>query len=504
MSQTLTGVPFQNIPANFIPPLFYVEFNNQLAGVQGNIQQPALLIAQMQSSGSATAGVVTFVASPAAAMNLFGKNSQLARMCAAYFNSDPIGPLYALPLADATGSAAATGSFAITGPATGAGTLNTAVGRFTVPVGVNNGDTAAAIAANVVAAVNALTLIPVTASASTGTVTVTAVNKGMQGNNIVLGINPLGTVAGQMLPPGVGVAITAMAGGATDPDLGTVGAALGDQIYDFIGHPYGETTQTGEMTVVMNDTTGRWAWNRQDYGHVFTATPGTISSLLTYGLTQNDQHTTDIGIVGYASDPVDFVADWMGACAVSLRNLPSQPVHSVKLNTVTPAPRASWLTLAQENTLYAAGISLPRTDSYGNVTIGECVTTYQQNAFGQPDASYRYPTTLFTLMAITRQLKSALVTKFGRSILVPDGTRVGPNVPAVSPKIALAEIIAQYHIMELNGLVVNAAAMAAATTCVINATNPNRLDIVWRPELANGLNMMAMINQFILNPAQAV
>jgi phage tail sheath gpL-like len=34
-------------------------------------------------------------------------------------------------------------------------------------------------------------------------------------------------------------------------------------------------------------------------------------------------------------------------------------------------------------------------------------------------------------------------------------------------------------------------------------TNPNRANIIWRPNLANGLTMMAMINQFVLNPAIA-
>ena len=496
-----TGVAFQNIPPNFIPPLFYVEFNNQLAGVQGNTQQPSLLIGQMLSSAPAAVGQIVYVPSAAAAMNMFGQNSQIARLCSTYLNSDPVGPLYALPLYAASGAVAATGTLTVTSPATAAGTLYIAIGRFTVQVGVNFGDSAATIGANIAAAINAPVLIPVRASAAAGVVTLTAFNPGLQGNNINLALNPLGNVAGQVLPGGVAIVVSAMSGGATDPDLGGVAAIIGDQMFDFIGHPYGETTQMGETTMMMNDTSGRWAWNRQDYGGVFTATPGTISSLLTFGGTLNDQHTVDVGVVGFLADPVDFVADWMGVCAVSLRNLPSQPLQSLKLNTVTAAPRASWLTLAQENTLYAAGISLPRSAPDGSVTIGQCVTTYETNQFGQPDASYRYPTTLYTLMAITRQIKSALVTKFGRSILVPNGTRVGPTVPAVSPNIILAEIIAQYNLMETAGLVVNAAAMAAATTVVINATNPNRLDIVWRPELANGLSFMAMINQFILNPA---
>jgi phage tail sheath gpL-like len=37
----------------------------------------------------------------------------------------------------------------------------------------------------------------------------------------------------------------------------------------------------------------------------------------------------------------------------------------------------------------------------------------------------------------------------------------------------------------------------------INAQNPKRLDILWDPQLANGLAMVAVNNQFSLNPAQA-
>lgn len=498
MSQSI-GAAFQHIPENFIPPLFYVEFNNQLAGVLGNTAQPALLIGQMQATGSASPGQVVLIPSPALGMKLFGQNSMLARMCATYFNSDPTGPLYALPLADAAGSAAATGSYNFTGTAANAGTVFVAIGRFTIQVGVNLGDTAAVIAANAAAAINSLTLVPVTAAANNGALTLTAINAGLQGNNINLAINPLGLVGGQIMPGGIAATITPMSGGATDPDLASVPSVLGDQEFDFIGHPYGEAVQMAEMTAMMNDTTGRWAWNRQVYGHVWTATPGTINSLLTFANTLNDQHKDCIGLVGFSADPADFIADWLGVAAVSLRNLPSQPLQSLQLNTVVGANRANWLTLGQENILLGAGIAVPRSDRYGNVTIGQDVTTYKTNQFGQPDASYRYVTTLFTLMAITRQLKSALVTKFGRSIYVAVGQQTNPDVPAVTNADIKAEIIAQYATMQSGGLCINASAMAAATVVQQNSENPSRADIIWRPELANGLTMMAMVNQFVLN-----
>jgi phage tail sheath gpL-like len=501
----MSGVAYQYIPQNFIPPLFYVEFNNQDAGVQGNTAQPALVIGQMVSGNPAVAGVPFYVPSPAQAMAQCGAKSAIARMCSTYLTADPVGPLWALPLADASGSAAATCTLTLTGAATGAETHYLYVGNKQLQVGVNIGDSASTQATNISNTVNSAVLVPVIAASSAGVVTFTAVNKGLQGNNIVIALNPLGLAAGQSLPAGVTATITAMTGGATDADLGTVAADIGDAQYDFIAHPYGEATQIGEMTTTMNDSTGRWAWNRQDYGHVFTGTAGSQSVLLTLGGTLNDQHNTVVGVpTGFLGDPLDAAADFMGTLAPSIRNQASQPVQGLKLSTMLAAPRSSWLTLAQENALYGAGVSLMRSDSFGNVTIGQAVTTYTENAFGQADASYRYVTTMFTLMAITRQLKAALVTKFGRCTLVPNGTRVNPNVAAVSPIIIQAEIIAQYYIMEANGLVVNAAAMAAATIVQINANNPNRVDIIWRPELANGLSFIGTINQFILNPLAAV
>jgi phage tail sheath gpL-like len=498
MSTTIGAVT--QPPANFIPPLFYVTFNNQLAGVVGQSSQPALAIGQ---TITAQPEVPVYIPSAAYAMSLFGPTSMLARMCAVYFKSDPIGPLYTLPLMDAAGASAATGSFVIAGTAAASGSLFLTIGGQNVTVGVNAGDTASVIATAAAVACTAAATLPVTAVAASGSLNLISTNKGLALNNINLAINPLGAISGQVLPPGITVTIDAMTGGATDPDLGGVGAAIGDQQYDFIFHPYADAEQLSEITAVLSDASGRWAWNRQSYGHAFTAFQGTVTAQNTLGGTINDQHTTIIGNPGMPNPPWDVAADWAGTVAVSLRNIASQPLQTLALSTCVAAPVVDWNTLSEEQELLSTGISVPRFDQYGNVTVGQCVTTYKINQYGQPDASYRYVTTMFTLMAITRQIKAALVTKFGRAILVPNGTRGNPNVPFVTPNTIRGEIAAQYAIMEANGLVVNAAAMIAATQVVINTTNPNRVDIVWRPALANGLDIIAMVNQFVLNPAVA-
>lgn len=492
------GVAFQQIPANFLAPLFYVEFNNSLAGMVGTGPQPALLIGQTLNTMPVAP---VLVPSAAYAASVFGQQSMLARMAAVYLAADPVGPLFMLPVADATGAVAATGSVTLTGTATNSGALCLYIGGQLVRVPVSLGDTATVIAGNAAAAINAGTGLMVTAVASAGAIDLTCVHKGATGNDIQLAVNLLGPAGGQTLPAGITVSITAMASGATDPDLAGVAAAIGDAPFDFIAHPYGETAQIGEITAALSDNGGRWAWDRQSYGHAFTAMRGTSSAVISALASYNDQHTTIFQNPGTPNPVWDLVADIAGTVAPSIRNIASQPLHSLALSTVWTPPGTIWNSRPTENLILAAGGATLRANSYGNVSIGEAVTTYKTNEFGQPDGSYRYVTTLYTLMAITRQLRAAIETTFGRSILVPDGTRGNPNVPFVTPKDVLSLIGAQYQIMQADGLVVNPAAMLAATVVQIDPNNPSRVNVIWRPELANGLSLLAMINQFVVNPA---
>ncbi len=85
-----------------------------------------------------------------------------------------------------------------------------------VSVGVISGDAATAIATAVVAAVTAADDMPVTATCSTGTVTLTSRHKGEAGNTLNARVN---YYTGQVLPAGVAVTISAFTGGSGNPDL---------------------------------------------------------------------------------------------------------------------------------------------------------------------------------------------------------------------------------------------------------------------------------------------
>jgi phage tail sheath gpL-like len=116
-----------------------------------------------------------------------------------------------------------------------------------------------------------------------------------------------------------------MSGGAGDPDLSATIAAMGDEPFDYIGLPFSDSASLQLMATEMNDSSGRWSYIRQLYGHVYTARTGSLSELVAYGDTFNYQHIT---IAGYEKDvqtPVDeLVAYRLARQAVFLRNDPAR------------------------------------------------------------------------------------------------------------------------------------------------------------------------------------
>jgi phage tail sheath gpL-like len=142
-------------------------------------------------------------------------------------------PLDVIAVKENGAGTAATASIAFTGPATAAGSITvSAVDEFlfTVTVQVAVGDTATVIGAAVSTALNALVDAPFTSAAVTGTVTITADEKGTSGNYYGLKISSI-------LPAGVGQTLTGWAGGLTDPVLTTLFDVITSIRYTGISFP---------------------------------------------------------------------------------------------------------------------------------------------------------------------------------------------------------------------------------------------------------------------------
>lgn len=495
-------VPFKQIPQNIRTPLFYAEIDNSHANT-AVANQRALLIGPMTSAGLATPNVPLISSGTGDADTQAGASSVLALMTAAYRANDTFGEVWYLPVQDAAGAVAATGSIAFTSAPTANGTISLYIAGQLVTVLVTAGMTTAQVATAVAAAINAITAMPVTASAETNTVTLTADNKGLVGNDIDVRFNYQGTTAGEALPTGLAATITAMSGGATNPTLTTALGNLLDMPFDFIACAFTDTTSLDALKAFLNDSTGRWSWQQQVFGHVFCAYRGTWANQTTFGTARNNQHETIMGFNDSPTPAWQWAAAIAAVTAVSVRADPGIPMQTVSLSGVLAPPLQSRFNLSQRNTLLYDGISTFTVADDGTVAIENLITTYQTNAFGQPDNSYLEIETMFLLTYVLRRLRTMVTTKYARVKLAANGTRFAPGSGIVTPAIIKADQIAEYQAMEYEGYVQGSDLFAQSIVVEQNASNPNRVDVLWPGTLINQLRIFALLAQFRLSTSQS-
>lgn len=501
MSGSNAAISFSSIASNARVPLFHVETDNTRAGASQS--NPRTLIIGEVSASMAVAPVYV----PSAAWAVTNLPGRLADMVAAYLANDPLAELWALPVQTSGGGfAAATGSITFTGTATAAGNIVVYVGGVAYPMAVAVGDTANALAVRLSTLIGlqvppAAPRIPmglVMASATTGVVTLTAVQSGAAGNKIDVRVNYRGIAGGEFTPAGITVSVTAMTGGTGTADLSTLGTILGDNNFDFIVCPFIDSTTLTSINTLMNDSTGRWSDGSQAFGHVWSANSDTVANLLTFGATVNNQHLTVFGMYDSPTPPWVQASAYAGAAAQALKADPARPLQTLKVTGVLAPPLASRMTKGNRQSLLSAGVATAIAERDGSIMIERAVTTYQTNRFGAADQSYLDTETLYTIMAVIRSLRSIVTQQWPRAKLADDGTIVGPGNAVVTPKLARSALISHYRTLEAQGLVQSTDAFAAGLIVQRNATDRSRLDVLYDPIIMSGLRIFAVLNQFRL------
>jgi len=408
----------------------------------GPENQRCLLIGQKTSGGSATAGaLVTDVPRTDAEINaLFGSGSHLAMIARAYRSVNTRTNVDALPLADNGSGTAATASVAFSGTATGAGKLYvTIVSKelHTYELDVNTGDAAATLGTNLLAAINADRYLPFTAALSTATVTCTAASKGTHANDWLLSYK--GTV------PGITVTLTGWTSGATNPALTTLFDPIGVIRYQSIVWPacYDVT-----KIQVFLDARKNVNNNIMD-GMAFTYQNLPFSSIKTLASTTNSSE-----VVLFNNEPTSS-STWIGphipeapdciaakiAAAFDLRlepgavispevvtNAPldqfggphthSLPLFNTPLIGVGMPMKGTGYTDDEQVELMGAGVSVVGANREWNAVItSQVVTTWLNDAAGNPDKTWQYAEWRRTHGAIREYFQINCQKKFRQSRL---------------------------------------------------------------------------------------
>ncbi len=495
-------VSFANIPANIKVPLYWVEVDPSMAGLP-SINLRALLVGTMTVDGAVPPDIAVPIGSQAQADAAFGPGSELSRMFQAYYGNNFANEVWGLPVAEPVAATAATGTITVAAPPTAAGTIHLYIAGTHVPVNVAGGDAIDAVATAIAAAIADDTSLPVTATAATGIVTLHAVWKGISGDEITVQTNYYGGRGAEMTPPGLSLTLPAtglLTGGAGVPTFTTAIANLGEEAYEYVAMPYSDTNSLFAWDQEFGFTDqGRWGWARQLFGHIFCAKRGTYANLITFGEGQNSGIESVMAFEETSPSPAfEWAAAYAAKAQRALINDPARPLQSLSLNKIKLAPIHQRFDFVELNSLASTGLAIQKPGSDNQPMIAREQTTYQLNLYGQTDDAYELVTTLATLAALLRRQRQVITSQFPRHKLANDGTRFGPGQAIVTPSIIKGHLIAQYQQDMYDGLVEDIENFKNHLIVERDSSNPNRVNVLYPPDLINQLRIFAVLAQFRL------
>lgn len=272
------NISFDSIPASIRKPGQYFEFNTKLAvrTLPGNPMR-VLIVGQRLATGTVAANVLTDVFSDTDAAVYFGQGSQAHRMVKAAIKANAYVQLTVVAVDDDAAGVVSAGTITLAGAATAAGSVSIQVGAESVAVAADAGDTAATVAASLVTAINQAVVLPVTAAAAAGVITLTAKHKGAEGNNIKLA--PVSNLAGV-----TATLTTAMTGGQNDPEISDALAAAFAAGHNIVVCPFATAAAASELAAYLNSVTA--PQEQRDAFGVLGA-PMTLSAATTLALGVN-------------------------------------------------------------------------------------------------------------------------------------------------------------------------------------------------------------------------
>lgn len=499
-------ISFAQIPVNIKVPLYWVEVDPSMAGLP-TLNLRALLVGTMTTDGTAAADIPVAIGTLAQAEDKFGIGSELARMFQIFFKNNFANEVWGGPVAEPVGATAATGKITVATPSTEAGTIHLYIGGQHVPINIGGTDTAAEIATAIVEAIEAHDDLPVTAiinGTTPGEIDLTCMFKGVNGNDIRVETNYFGQIGGEIPPVDLTLTLPAtgaLTGGAGVPEFDNLILNMGEQEFEYVAMPYTDSTSlmAWEEEYGFGDE-GRWGWKRQHFGHIFSAKRGDYSGLITFGMTRNSGVVSIMAFEQKTPTPMyEMTAAYTAKAQRALSNDPARPLQTLQLAHTLPAKlhdRFNWLEI---NSLASNGLAIQKCwEGSGLPQIAREQTTYQLNSYGHGDDAYELVTTLATLAKLLRNQRHAITSKFPRHKLANDGTRFGPGQAIVTPGIIKAELVAQYRMDEWNGLVEDTRNFKRFLLVERDPNNPNRLNVLYPPDLINQLRIFAVLAQFRL------
>lgn len=454
------------------------------------------------AAGTASVATPVAVASPEEADSLFGQGSECALMCRAIFAQKKSADITVCPVAEGGSSVKATATLLFANAAGSAGVIRLTIsGQQVADVAVASGTSAANIAADVAIAINRAGNLPCTATVSSATVTISAKQGGVRGNE--LGIQCELTTTTTTAALNGGTASTSLVRGRFGTGTATAGsvsdsftnalAAVATGEY-FIVAACSDTTNAGLIKTHLGTYAGIAERKRQQA--VMGLKTQTVATAVTFGQTVN---ATRVQIV-YQRDTGSSVVDPWTPCTGELAasvaaarlygdgtignggavrgeiSYPAQNLDGVLLGGVKSQRLASCAFLATEiNQLLNAGITPlePSIANPGYSRVVKSITSYSLDTNGSLTRAVHDTSCVTVSDYAADRIENAIIAAYPNKNIAPDPSNyiAPPTADVIYPSMVRATILAELDAMELEGLIVDVTANRDGVQVEQNASN---------------------------------
>jgi phage tail sheath gpL-like len=511
-------IPFTQIPSTIGVPGSYAEFDGtgarrgqagkpQVLGVYG--QMSAAKTVGNPNGSTAAANIPVQVQSASEASKLFGADSILSGMLAAVFKTNSINQVWVIPqLDDAAGVArVVTANYAAPYPAaaTAPGIERVYIGGSKYAVSVVIGDTATTIAAKLAATITADPAALFTATAATGTLTLTAKNKGEVANDIQI----VAQYYSNDTAAGAGyVTFTQSTAGAGNPSVAAGIASASTMYMTHVVLPYNDAANYALMLAEAQD---RWAplpastslGNGQQDFIVFRAFRGSESQINTFMQGFNSEYFSTMGVEpGQTINTVQYAGSLSGAfehaaadaaMSASLASVvANNPHQNVVLNCLKGAPMVTRFPWNVRNRMILSyGCATYKYNDAQQVVYEAAITERLTTDSGAVTDAERRVETQLAKSYIRWSVNQMLDTQFPAMRLADDGTPGLPNNVATPMLIKGAILALCKNVWVPNGVVENFDQFKATLNVERSTNDCNTISYQMFPDIVNILTVKA-------------
>lgn len=480
-----------NIPANLTAPILAFDVTS---GGQYENESRFILWGHATSSGSLAAGDIAPCNNAMDARILCGQGSMLESKFLMTRLNAPSQEIWVGHVA-AAGTAEVRTITVDTVPAAGGQGVILIAGRR-IAIDIAAGATVAAVATLLNAAINAFydrlakLSLPFTSTVLDDVVTLTARHAGVFATGIDIFV-PV-TEGVNAFTDNLTIATTTP--GAGTPSVADVLATMGDDPFETIVCPFGDSANLALIKTFLGNVSGRWSYAQQLYGHCFYTKTGTGSELTTAGQAQDDWHLTMIprfSSGGNGEPDYEFLAAMVGRVAAwfgggANGDVSRNQTGLVVQGVTAPRDRAYWPDYATRDAFLKNGVSTWKVDRFANVMIDKLITQ-QQTTNGAPDTTFRDVQRPYQLMYALKKFRADLAAEHSNKGLANDNP---DNLDALTtPKDIKATLVHSY--IEMTGVLENADAAIEALTVTRDGENPNRVNIELPLDFVNAMDIFA-------------